>query len=270
MPSSIFSMDEDFFRWFTMPDGNAKCTTIFNIFTKYVSERNISLMTKPEWEQLYFYCTAKYLFANKSLINLSTRDLYELGKHLQIDFSKVTSLLKKCYRFEYDEVKQMNFHQLFQNNAILDLNIENQFIKFGITNSLVQERIEEILSSEGIFSDSSFKKSVFQVPIYGMIRLLDSEIPSKNLLKKLKSIKKNVFDDLKNLITSDNEKKGTTIKELENIINHKDIKSVSTFILNISKIINTPVKIITDLIMPLLMVDKKNEIVLQELNATAV
>lgn len=75
----------------------------FDTFTSYVSKRNISIMSKPEWEQLYFYCTAKCLFNGKSLISLSTQELYEIGRKLNLDFSKVSSLVKKCCRLESEE-----------------------------------------------------------------------------------------------------------------------------------------------------------------------
>ena len=121
-------------------------------------------MTKAEWEQLYFYATARALFKTKSLIELSTEDLYTIADKLQIDFSKTTSLVKKCYRFEYADVKKMNFHTLFDKQAILNPSIENKNVKFCVTNSLVQERLEEIFNKAGIFSDTSFKRNIFTIP----------------------------------------------------------------------------------------------------------
>lgn len=228
-----------------------RLTAAFNTFTGYVSARNISIMSKSEWEQLYFYCTAQLMFGDKPLVRLSAKELYQIGSRLQLDFSKVSSLVKKCYRFEYDEVKAMTFHELFKNNAILDLNVENGFVKFGIAYSLVQERIEEILSIEGIFSDSSFKKSVFQVPAYGMIRLLDGEIPSKNLLKKLRSVKNTIMSDIKALVKPDDD--GSTksaVQELEDMLNRKDLKSVASFIVVAAKAVSQPAKTISDIILP--------------------
>ncbi|MEE1267091.1 MAG: hypothetical protein UHJ46_00695 [Treponema sp.] len=36
-----------------------KSKNAVHFFVDYVKERNVSLMTKAEWEQLYFYCTSK-------------------------------------------------------------------------------------------------------------------------------------------------------------------------------------------------------------------
>lgn len=251
-------------------DKNAKTlkAEIFDGFVEYVANRNISIMTKAEWEQLYFYYTAKFMFEDKSLVSLSTAELYEIGNNLHIDFSKVSSLIKKCYRFEYDSVKNMNFHQLFNNNAILDLNIENDYVKFGVTNSLVQERIEEILSTEGIFSDSSFKKTIFQVPVYGMLKILDNEIPSGKLLEKLKSMKETILSDLKGFFNYADTEEKDLAKELENMINRKDLKSVSSFLIAVAKIINQPLKSLFELVLPKLVDNNPKKIILEELVST--
>lgn len=36
-----------------------KSKNAVHFFVDYVKERNVSLITKAEWEQLYFYCTSK-------------------------------------------------------------------------------------------------------------------------------------------------------------------------------------------------------------------
>ena len=56
-----------------------------SFFTQYVAERNIAIMSKPEWEQLYFYCTARTLFPGRKLVSLTVQDLYVIGKTLRLD-----------------------------------------------------------------------------------------------------------------------------------------------------------------------------------------
>ena len=36
-----------------------KSNNAVHFFVDYVKERNVSLMTKAEWEKFYFYCTSK-------------------------------------------------------------------------------------------------------------------------------------------------------------------------------------------------------------------
>ena len=42
-----------------LKDVRKKIKNAVHFFVDYVKERNVSLMTKAEWEQLYFYCTSK-------------------------------------------------------------------------------------------------------------------------------------------------------------------------------------------------------------------
>ncbi|MBP5464723.1 MAG: hypothetical protein J6Y13_06095 [Treponema sp.] len=88
-----------------MAELKAKDTTqkdMSAFFMQYVAKRNISIMTKAEWEQLYFYCTVRAL-THKHLAELKTDDLYAVAKHLSLTFSQVNTLLKKSYRLELEE-----------------------------------------------------------------------------------------------------------------------------------------------------------------------
>ncbi|MBB5219692.1 hypothetical protein HNP77_002074 [Treponema rectale] len=69
-----------------------KSKNAVHFFVDYVKERNVSIMTKAEWEQLYFYCTSKFLYNNKNLIELTADELYNIADTLQVDFSKVLLL----------------------------------------------------------------------------------------------------------------------------------------------------------------------------------
>lgn len=222
-----------------------------DIFTNYVSERNISIMTKAEWEMLYFYCTAKQMFPQTAFITLSAANLYALGVHLQLDSTKVSSLLKKCYRLEYKTVNEMDFIALFKTNAILNMDIDGSFVQFSITNTLAQERVKNILDMEGIFSDASFKKSIFRVPVYGMLMLLDKEHPSKNFLNKLKSLKETVVRDIMNLVKPNDAKESKDITtQLMDAINNHELKSAAKFIMNAASIIGQPIKTVCDIVLP--------------------
>ena len=222
----------------------------FDFFTNYVSERNISIMTKAEWEMLYFYCVAKRMFPGKSLVNLTAQNLYALGEQLRVDFAKVCQLLKKCYQLEYEKVKEMTFHTLFDENAVLDPRIEGGLVKFGVANALAQERIEEILATEGIFSDSSFKKSVFSVPVNGMLMLLDKEKPIDSFFKKLMSIRDTVIKDIVRIAKPNETQTDSITTQLRDSINHATLHSAATFIVQAANIVSKPVKTVCDIVLP--------------------
>ncbi|MGN0740201.1 MAG: hypothetical protein ACI4LX_08545 [Treponema sp.] len=224
-------------------------------FINYVEERNISLMTKTEWEQLYFYCTVKSMY-DKQLIELSADDLYEIAENLKIDFSKVTAFVKKCYRFEYDEVKKMTFHSLFENNAIINPVIENKIVKFCVTNSLVQERLEEIINKAGVFSDTSFKKNIFSIPATQFLTLIEKE--DQPLITKLRKKKDEFCKIIKEKINGVPDSK---IKKIQSLINKNDakeaLKGISYIISGIVNIINIPQNTVSEIIIQTLSDDDK-------------
>ena len=237
-----------------------------HFFVNYVKERNVSIMTKSEWEQLYFYCTAKFIFNEKKLIELSTDDLYEIADKLQIDFSKVTFLVKKCYRFEYKDVKEMNFHALFEKQAILNPVIENKTVRFSVTNSLVQERLEEIFNKAGIFSDTSFKKNIFTIPTAQFLTLIEKE--NQTLITKLRNNKDVLIQSIKEKLNIDSDSK---TKEIQNLINQNDakntIKAVSEIASKIASSISVPQNIVAEIIINII---SNEDSVLSSLKSVAI
>lgn len=228
-----------------MSDKKSKNAVRF--FVDYVKERNVSIMTKTEWEQLYFYATVRAVFKEKNLIELSTEDLYEIADKLQLDFSKTTGLVKKCYRFEYEEVKKMDFHTLFEKQTILNPCVENKNVKFCVTNSLVQERLEEIFNKAGIFSDTSFKKNIFTIPTIQFLTLIEKE--NQTLLNKLLNKKKDFIQKLKETFNLEEDSK---TKEIQNLINKNDakevVKSLSEIAVKIANFVNIPQNAVAEVI----------------------
>lgn len=222
----------------------------FDTFTSYVSKHNISIMSKPEWEQLYFYCTEKYLFNGKSLISLSTQELYEIGRKLNLDFSKVSSLVKKCYRLESEEndgnpkendIQDYSgqFIELFKTGAILNKHIvEGNYIAFEILNPLVKEKILEILYHKQVFSDSSFNKNVIKLSYDGYLKLIGQD--TATIVEKLKSNLGTIVNDIKNLIPKSkniHENESNLLEQATDLINNSKMqKSVGNFVSIISKI----------------------------------
>lgn len=222
----------------------------FDTFTSYVSKRNISIMSKTEWEQLYFYCTAKYLFNGKSLISLSTQELYEIGRKLNLDFSKVSSLVKKCCRLEVEEndgnpeendIQDYSgqFIELFKTGAILNNHIvEGNYIAFEILNPLVKEKILEIIYHKQVFSDSSFNKNVIKLSYDGYLKLIGQN--TATIAEKLKSNLGTIVNDIKNLIPKSkniHENESNLLEQATYLINNSKMqKSVGNFASIISKI----------------------------------
>lgn len=233
-----------------------KSKNAVHFFVDYVKERNVSIMTKAEWEQLYFYCTSKFLYNNKNLIELTTDELYNIADTLQVDFSKVTSLVKKCYRFDYKEVKNMDFHALFEKHAVLNPVMENKMVKFCVTNSLVQERLEEIFNKAGIFSDTSFKKNIFAIPTLQFLTLIEKE--NQTLVTKLRIKKDEFIEKLKKTLKIDSDSK---INEIQNLINKNDaqdaIKSACELASKIAGFINIPQNTIAEVIINTISKDDK-------------
>ena len=190
-----------------------------DFFINYVRDRNIDIITKSEWESLYFYSTIKYTFPGKSLVSLKTEDLYQLTDILNLDFAKVTSLLKKCYRFERDTLKQKKFKELLDDSSVLTPICEGENIKFSIINSLVQERVEEIMNMSGVFSDTSFKKNIFTVPCKQFLRLI--EVEDQSLITKLGKIPEKIEESFKKIRGKDESGK---LADIQSMINNKSIK----------------------------------------------
>ena len=222
----------------------------FDTFTSYVSRRNISIMSKPEWEQLYFYCTAKCMFSGKSLISLSTKELYEIGRKLNLDFSKVSSLVKKCYRLEQEDNDKNSeedgkpnyseqFIGLFKTGAILNNHIvEGHYIAFEILNPLVKEKILEIIYQKQVFSDTSFNKNVIKVSYDGYLRLIGQD--TATITEKLKSSIGTIVNDIKNLIPKSKnikENESNLLEQATDLINNSKMQeTVGNFASAISKI----------------------------------
>lgn len=196
--------------------------SVFRFFVDYVSNRNVDLITKTEWESLYFYCAARSCFPEKNLVALETADLYKIGEVLNLDFSKVTWLLKKCYRFESKEIKEMTFKELVESSSILKPICDNDFVKFGIVNSLVQFRVEELLNMAGVFSDTSFKKNIFSVPPSQFLRLIEAE--DQTLITKLRL---KADDFVKKVAKRAGISDSSKIKEMQNLINATAAKSAA-------------------------------------------
>ena len=217
-----------------------------SFFTQYVAERNIAIMSKPEWEQLYFYCTARTLFPGRKLVSLTVQDLYVIGKTLRLDNGKVVSLLKKCYRFEYEDVRGLSFHDLFEQHAVINPVMEGTCVKFGIVNSLAKERMEELISEAGVFADSSFNRNVLSVSAHALLTLLERE--NSTMLSKLRSMKKTVISDIRKLFSSggaSEDKAG----QIEDMLNNSTLKSVEGFVAKASDISGIPVSSMTKAVM---------------------
>lgn len=217
-------------------------------FVDYVAARNLSIMTKTEWEQLYFYCSVRHRFKQKQLINLTTEELYTIGEKLELDFSKVNQLVKKCYRFECEDARKLNFHELFEQSAIINPNMENKNVKFGITNSLVQERIEEILNKAGIFSDSSYKKNIFTIPTVQFLTLIEKE--NQSLFTKFQKMKDDFIKKIKDCFSKGKESK---MNDLQELINNEDAKTGLNTLVELAKsiagILNISANSVAELIM---------------------
>lgn len=229
---------------------NEQKLQVFDIFTSYVSKRNISIMSKPEWEQLYFYCTAKWLFNGKSLISLSTQELYEIGRKLNLDFSKVSSLVKKCCRLEVEENDgnpnetdiqdySEQFIELFKTGAILNNHIvEGNYIAFEILNPLVKEKILEIIYHKQVFSDSSFNKNIIKLSYDGYLKLIGQD--TATIAEKLKGNIKTIVNDVKTLIPKSkniHENESDLLEQATDLINNSKMQeSVANVASIISKI----------------------------------
>lgn len=212
-----------------------------SFFTQYVEKRNIDIMTKPEWEQLYFYCIARTLFPGRKLVSLTVQDLYVIGKTLRLDNGKVVSLLKKCYRFEYEDVRGLSFHDLFEQHAVINPLMEGTCVKFGIVNSLARERMEEILSEAGVFADSSFNRNVLSVSGHALLTLLEGEDTS--MWGKFCSMKDKVVSGMMSLLPKnehkeDNENK---IRQIEDMLNGSTINSIAGFVEKAAAVTGNPV-----------------------------
>ena len=203
-------------------------------FVNYVSNRNVDIITKSEWESLYFYCVARKCFPKKNLISLETSDLYKIGEVLNLDFSKVSSLLRKCYRFESDRIKKMSFEQLFESSSILNPICDDAYVKFGIVNSLVQCRMEELFNMAGVFSDTSFNKNIFTVPAAQFLRLVETE--EQTLITKLRKKAAAFVAKISETIKDSDQSK---IKEIQSLINSTAAKNAAKSIVDVLSGIST-------------------------------
>ncbi|MBB5219691.1 CHASE3 domain sensor protein [Treponema rectale] len=112
-------------------------------------------------------------------------------------------------------------------------------VKFCVTNSLVQERLEEIFNKTGIFSDTSFKKNIFAIPTLQFLTLIEKE--NQTLVTKLRIKKDEFIEKLKKTLKIDSDSK---INEIQNLINKNDaqdaIKSACELASKIAGFINIP------------------------------
>ena len=203
-------------------------------FIKYVRDRNIDIITKSEWESLYFYCTIKYTFPGKSLVSLKTEDLYKLTDILNLDFAKVTSLLKSCYRFAREETKKMSFRDLFDNGSVLNPICEDNKVIFGIVNSLAKERIEEIMNKAKVLSDNSFRKNLFIVPVNQFLELVENE--DKEICNKLEDISSSFKKPLGEILGKENSSK---LKEIQDLIKKEKVKTGISSLLTLASSISS-------------------------------
>lgn len=204
----------------------------WNFMVSYVDNRKINYMNKPEWEQLFIYIWIKTQF-NKPLIQIETKEMYEIAEKFNLEFKQVTTLIKKCNKIDGENtMKTLTFKELIDNNAISNITpAGNLTVRIKLLNSLVYEEVQKILNLNGIYSDTSFSKDILTMPTEGFCKLITGK-ENFNLKEKSMASVKSLCNKLRLFFLSKNKKSEdlsdeilTQLKTLETV---KDIKSLFT------------------------------------------
>ncbi len=226
-------------------------------FDEYIIRRNLKMMTKTEWEMLWFskYCQSKYKI--NSLSKLKSTQIGELSDELGLTYSQISSLIRNSIVIdrEFDEsfVEMLN-SSLTKGSFKLD---KNGDVYFDVSNALLLEHFRRKLRDNNIFQDTSFNKNIITLSADNYLMLVGHSATS--ISEKLYNSATKVANKVVRFV-SGNIDTNQVAKQIENsIIEDRLSGSISKVVSSVEKVISMPKVDIVNVCLELFSAKKEKE-----------
>ncbi|MBO4777550.1 MAG: hypothetical protein J5588_03575 [Bacteroidales bacterium] len=155
------------------------------LITDEVKARGMGAMTKKEYD----------VFVVRELMKSGITDAYKLSLLLKVPTNRIAKIIDEInLRFSTQSIEEQSKNVFLNTLHKCQILNDGNNVRFILNDSNTRNYVENILNSELLFYDYSFKKDVIVIPSETLIKLLEVVCNTHELSEKLDEINKKLDD----------------------------------------------------------------------------